>query len=145
VPSGGANAANGVVRRANARERTSLEVDRSQRRSLRLGAADCRLPPSPKRTAVTLFAARPVRPKNRIASGIGTATCARVLLPEPAGANGEDGNQTCAVSDRPAGPLHAQHPSFEWKAPFCRREHQPRRAWRRREGRRRPRRPGRPG
>ena len=39
VPSGGANAANGVVRRANARERTPLEVDRSQRRSRRVGAA----------------------------------------------------------------------------------------------------------
>ncbi|EHR00312.1 hypothetical protein Bra471DRAFT_00882 [Bradyrhizobium sp. WSM471] len=33
VPSGGVNAANVVVRRANARERTPLEVDRSQRRN----------------------------------------------------------------------------------------------------------------
>ena len=124
VPSGGAHAANVVVRRANARERTPLEVDRSQRRSRRVGAAleivpDWRLSPNPKPTAVTLFGARLVRPKNGIASGIGTATCARVLLPSRQARMARTEAKTRAVSDRPTGPSTPSTPALNGRPLFA--------------------------
>uniref|UniRef100_UPI003F653649 hypothetical protein n=1 Tax=Rhizobium lupini TaxID=136996 RepID=UPI003F653649 len=119
-------------------------ADRTKRLAARVGAAaeivpNCPLRlPSPKRTALTLLAARPIRPKNGFASGIGTGTCARVHLPSRQSREWQGRKRNRTVNDRPAGPHHAQHPGFEWKAPFCRREPQPRRAWRHRGGRRRP-------
>jgi hypothetical protein len=115
VPSGGANAVNVVGRRANTREQTPLEVDRSPRRSCSLGAAaeivpNCPLRlPSPKRTALTLLAARLIRPKNGFASGIGTGFVHGSIYPDggpflptraPAEACLEASRRTQASGDR---------------------------------------------
>jgi hypothetical protein len=128
VPSGGANAANVVVRRANAREPTPLEMDRRQRRSRSLGAAAEIVPNRRYLPSPSVPPLRRLRPgwsdlRTILLRFSGWRLVHGSFYRAGRGANGEDGSRS--QPHPPAGPNHAQHPTFEWRARFRRREHLP--------------------